>query len=53
MAKLQLRLKSHFIEEPLAEVQHLAAEIYHNIDDEQTIEQLFKYKTQIFVGPFN
>ena len=38
MAKLQLRLKSHYIDEPLADVQHLASDIFLNIENENVVE---------------
>lgn len=30
----------------------MAAQIYFNVDSPDIIEQLFKYKTQIFTAPF-
>lgn len=45
IAQIQLRLKSHYLDEPLESVVHLATEIFTNIKDDQVIDQLFKYKS--------
>lgn len=59
IAQIQLRLKSHYLDEPLESVVHLATEIYENVrthdnePDQKVIDQFFKYKSQIFNAPFN
>eukprot|EP00352_Strombidinopsis_acuminata_P009727 CAMPEP_0176357416 /NCGR_PEP_ID=MMETSP0126-20121128/14760_1 /TAXON_ID=141414 ORGANISM="Strombidinopsis acuminatum, Strain SPMC142" /NCGR_SAMPLE_ID=MMETSP0126 /ASSEMBLY_ACC=CAM_ASM_000229 /LENGTH=119 /DNA_ID=CAMNT_0017711019 /DNA_START=704 /DNA_END=1063 /DNA_ORIENTATION=- len=51
IAKLQLRLKSHFLDESLEVVVTLATDIFNNIKDQFTIDCFFKYKSHIFIGP--
>lgn len=53
IAQIQLRLKSHYLDEPLESVVHLATEIFENVRDPQVIDQFFKYKSQIFNAPFD
>ncbi len=53
IAQIQLRLKSHYLDEPLESVVHLAREIFYNVKDQQVIDQFFKYKSNIFNAPFN
>jgi hypothetical protein len=48
IAKLQLRLKSHFLDEPLDVVVHLATDIFINVNSDNTIDQFFKYKSNVF-----
>lgn len=38
IAKLQLRIKSHFLDEPLDVVVKLATDIFINVNSEQTID---------------
>ena len=52
IAKLQLRLKSHYLDEPLESVVYLATDIFNNISDERVIDDFFRYKSNIFVAPF-
>jgi len=49
---LQLRLKSHYLDEPLESVVILATDIFKNIPDQSTIDLFFKYKSNIFNAPF-
>jgi len=53
IADIQLRLKSHYLDEPLEAVVHLATEIFNNVKDQHVVDQFFKYKSQIFNQPFN
>jgi len=53
IAQIQLRLKSHYLDEPLESVVHLATEIFENVKDPEVIDQFFKYKSQIFNAPFD
>lgn len=53
IADIQLRLKSHYLDEPLEAVVHLATEIFNNVKDQHVVDQFFKYKSQIFNAPFN
>ena len=48
IAQLQLRLKSHFLDEPLDVVVMLATDIFSTVHNQQTIDQFFKYKSNIF-----
>lgn len=52
ISQIQLRLKSHYLDEPLQSVVHLATEIYTNVKDQAVIDQFFKYKSNIFNAPF-
>ena len=52
IGELQLRLKSHFLDEPLGDVVTLATDIFNNVPDKNVIDQFFKYKTHIFSAPF-
>ena len=49
---LQLRLKSHFLDEPLEGVVTLATDIFNSVQDKNVIDQFFKYKSHIFTAPF-
>jgi hypothetical protein len=51
IAKLQLRLKSHFLDDPLDVVVQLATDIFINVNNEHTIDQFFKYKSNVFKEP--
>lgn len=51
IAQLQLRLKSHFLDESLEVVVTLATDIFNNIKDQFTIDCFFKYKSHIFNAP--
>ena len=44
IAKLQLRLKGHFLNESLENVVALATDIFNNVQDERTIDAFFMYK---------
>ena len=48
IAQLQLRLKSHFLDEPLDVVVFLATDIFVNVNNQKTIDEFFKYKSNIF-----
>ena len=48
IAQLQLRLKSHFLDEPLDVIVDLATDIFNNIHSQKTIDEFFKYKSNIF-----
>jgi len=48
IAQLQLRIKSHFLDEPLDVVVKLATDIFNNVHDQKTIEEFFKYKSYTF-----
>jgi hypothetical protein len=41
------------LDEPLESVVYLASEMFYNIKDQNTIDQLFRYKSKIFNQPFN
>ena len=51
IAKLQLRLKSHFLDDSLEVVVRLATDIFINVESEHTVDQFFKYKSNIFKEP--
>jgi len=48
IAQLQLRIKSHFLDEPLDVVVLLATDIFHSVHSQKTIDEFFKYKSNIF-----
>jgi Leucine-rich repeat (LRR) protein len=50
IAQLQLRIKSHFIDEPLHIVVQIATDIFHHVKDSETIDQFFRYKRHVFTG---
>lgn len=53
IAKLQLRLKGHYLDESLDNVVALATDIFNNVQDERTIDAFFKYKSHIFIASFD
>lgn len=53
IAKLQLRLKSHFLDEPLESVVTLATDIFKTVENKAVIDQFFKFKSHIFNAPFD
>ena len=53
IAELQLRLKSHYLDEPLENVVTLATDIFHTVREQETVDQFFKYKSHIFTAPFD
>jgi hypothetical protein len=53
IAKLQLRLKGHFLDESLENVVLLATDIFTCIEDERTIDAFFKYKSHVFTATFD
>ena len=57
IASLQLRLKSHFLDEPLESVVVLAADIFKEVVEKMEscdiVEQFFRFKSHIFTAPFN
>lgn len=48
IAQLQLRIKSHFLDEPLDVVVRLATDIFNTVHAQKTIDEFFKYKSHIF-----
>ena len=38
IAELQLRLKSHYLDEPLESVVNLATDIFHTVKEQETID---------------
>lgn len=48
---LMLRLKGHFLDEELKVVVDLATDMFNNIPNQNTIDELFKYKSNIFKEP--
>ena len=50
IAELQLRLKSHYLDEPLEDVVNLATDIFNKVKDQNTIDCFFKYKSNIFTA---
>lgn len=48
-----MRLKSHFLDEPLEDVVILASDIFKTVEDQQTIDQFFLYKSYIFNAKFD
>lgn len=48
IAQLQLRLKGHFLDEPLAVVVRLATDIFNNVHSQKTIDEFFKYKSHCY-----
>ena len=53
IAELQLRLKSHFLDEPLDSVVYLATDIFQNVKEQDKIDQFFKYKSHVFTTSFD
>lgn len=53
IAQLQLRLKSHFLDEPLEAVVVLATDIFTTVGDPATIDCFFRYKSHIFTDTFD
>ena len=53
IGELQLRLKSHFLDEPLEDVVTLATDIFNRVQDKNVIDQFFKFKSHIFTAPFS
>ena len=52
IGELQLRLKSHYLDEPLEDVVTLATDIFNTVQDKAVIDQFFKFKSNIFTRPF-
>ena len=52
IGELQLRLKSHFLDEPLEDVVNLATDIFNTVEDKNVIDQFFKFKSHMFTAPF-
>lgn len=52
IAQLQLRLKSHFLDEPLDMTVRLATDIFNTVHSQHTIDQFFMYKSHIFLDSF-
>lgn len=53
IGELQLRLKSHYLDEPLEDVVTLATDIFNSVEDRNVIDQFFKFKSHIFTAPFS
>ena len=53
IAELQLRLKSHYLDEPLDSVVYLATDMFQNVKDQEIIDQFFKYKSHVFTDTFD
>ena len=51
IAQIELRLKSHFLDEDLHVVVALATDIYKTVEDQGTIDEFFKFKKHIFTEP--
>ena len=50
IAQLQLRIKGHFLDEPLDVVVRLATDIFKTVTNQKTVEEFFKYKSHVFIG---
>lgn len=48
IAQLQLRIKSHFLDEPLDVVVKLATDIFNVVESQKTIDEFFRYKSNVF-----
>lgn len=48
-----MRLKSHYLDEPLDGVVTLATDIFNTVEDSKVIDQFFKFKSHIFTAPFS
>ena len=48
---LMLRIKGHFKDEDLKVVVDLATDIFNNVHNQNTIDEFFKYKSNIFKEP--
>jgi len=46
-----LRLKSHFLDETLEVVVALATDMFNKVKDQTTIDEFFRYKSHVFIGP--
>ena len=51
IAQIELRLKSHFLDEDLHVVVALATDIYKTTPEQETIDEFFKFKKHIFTEP--
>ena len=51
IGELMLRIKGHFIDEKLEVVVALATDIFNNVSNQNTVDDFFKYKSNIFKGP--
>jgi len=51
IAQLQLRIKSHFLDDSLEVIVQLATDVFNNIHSQKTIDEFFKYKSHIFKEP--
>ena len=47
-----MRLKSHFLDEPLEDVVILASDIFKTVEDQRTVDEFFLYKSHIFNAKF-
>ena len=50
IAQLQLRLKSHFLDESLEVIVKLATDVFNNIKDQNTIDVTIDLSTNLYVG---
>jgi hypothetical protein len=50
IAQLQLRLKSHFLDESLEVIVKLATDVFNNIKDQNTIDVTIVLLTNLYVG---
>lgn len=63
IAQIELRLKSHFLDEPLEIIVRLATDIFKKVKDQHTIDvsysifigmqEFFRYKSHIFNAPLS
>lgn len=51
IAQIELRLKSHFLDESLEVIVTLATDMFNRVKDQHTIDEFFKYKSHIFNAP--
>jgi Leucine-rich repeat (LRR) protein len=52
ISQIQIRLKAHFRDEPLADVVNLATDLFHNCP-EDLLDEFFLYKKHVFLEKFS
>ena len=48
IAQIELRLKSHFLDDSLEVIVNLATDMFLRVKDQNTIDDFFRYKSHIF-----
>lgn len=53
IAQIELRLKSHFLDDSLEVIVNLATDMFLRVQDQNTIDDFFRYKSHIFNSPLS